>query len=440
MTQGMRAARDPFLGYLEMANAELEGHHHDLARMLHPNGFHPYGMEPLSAEFQPSSQRVPHLAQPQESRCDHREDGGDISVVDRGRSQLLATRPPSHDVARQSGDVKVRCACASRNGPSRESVGGCGCTDADEASDLYNLHPGGSTSSPSATGPLTGGFAGDTQIGSIHDWLTLTFKSDIYLPLAPPPCPDGKVRCDFECVDPRPGTCDGCIECPGGTMCCGHRCVNYGVDPNHCGSCFHRCGANQHCTSGICRCNATSEVICDDGECCSGTCCGGGCCPGNCCDGGCCMNNQCGTTPGLCGAFCGHQYACGKGCFDEPPSVVTQSDVNNCGECGHWCDPAVYGPLPLCCRGICTPRDTRNCSSCDKGCDREGEVCHLHPDGTGSCGPPASPNEPCMQSSECNQHWEIGLSGKFIALKCLVCGKGPVGKCDDPYSICPSPA
>ncbi len=80
-------------------------------------------------------------------------------------------------------------------------------------------------------------------------------------------CGDCNVGCDgataSQCVG---GTCRCGVgnACPGSEHCCGRgdggACVDFQVDPNNCGECGARCGADETCVAGLCTCFGESAT------------------------------------------------------------------------------------------------------------------------------------------------------------------------------------
>jgi hypothetical protein len=200
-------------------------------------------------------------------------------------------------------------------------------------------------------------------------------------------CPAGLSACSGWCIDKNSdtlncGSCDN--QCSSGQVCstgqcmtvetscsegltdCAGSCANLLTDDNNCGSCGTTCTGLYHCNNGQCQitapapnpvkvnpmivCTATGKLWC------SGTCvdqktdnnncgsCGTTCPTGKSCSGGICscptgyyyINGACrqktvidpSTIPKLCLSPNG---LCDGSCVD------LQTDVNNCGSCGHKC-------------------------------------------------------------------------------------------------------
>ncbi len=164
-------------------------------------------------------------------------------------------------------------------------------------------------------------------------------------PPASDPCPDGRLRCGDDCLDPTSDdscgacdvACDAQHQCAGGICerrCAGHllycdgACTDPFADPDHCGQCGEICFEGQICASGACTCLM------------GGTDCGGFCAdidhdPAHC--GGCgrpcpgpfdvCMRGTCAQD---CAAF--GLVDCDGACVD------LQSDPLHCGACGDDCN------------------------------------------------------------------------------------------------------
>lgn len=171
------------------------------------------------------------------------------------------------------------------------------------------------------------------------------------------------VRCgvDQECSG---GEC----RCPAGTMACGGSCIDVLADSNNCGSCGNRCGGVALCENGACECSSIAAPdYCDGAGCVDldrnlmhcGSC-------GNACGAGMVCN------VGECICPMASQEICGGACTD------TLSDAANCGECGRACGTDQYCNFGTCactfggtvCGGRCidTSSDVNNCGTCGRVC------------------------------------------------------------------------
>ncbi len=182
--------------------------------------------------------------------------------------------------------------------------------------------------------------------------------------------------------------CSAVHPCPSGSDCCGTVCVSLLTEPTHCGSCAHACDPGGSCCGGVCfdlagdprhcgtctnRCVApNATAACTAGACTVGTCLAGyGDCDGNPANG--CetlLTNDtahcgaCATTcpagsngTALCvGSIC--TFNCSSGylhCSSNPADGCEsnpQTDVMNCGACGHACTSA--HSTGGCVGGVCT--------------------------------------------------------------------------------------
>jgi len=75
--------------------------------------------------------------------------------------------------------------------------------------------------------------------------------------------------------------CTSGTGCPSGTECCGDRCTNTRLDPQHCGGCDQTCSAGaRYCIDGECTDDLGGTTCSRDGPCAAGqTCCRDACCP-----------------------------------------------------------------------------------------------------------------------------------------------------------------
>jgi hypothetical protein len=182
-------------------------------------------------------------------------------------------------------------------------------------------------------------------------------------------CSGGLPDCSATGNASQPFVCTS--GCAAGLSLCGSSCVNEQSDPNHCGGCNTPCpavpGGTATCSSaGVCgfTCNA-NDHLCGTGS--AATCAANN--DGNHCGlGAACTQcpapaNATPTCTGgtTCGYACNaNATPCGTACVDG------QSDVSNCGSCGHACSAG-----QACIGGACVC----NAGSCPNGC------C----DGSGAC-------------------------------------------------------
>jgi hypothetical protein len=187
--------------------------------------------------------------------------------------------------------------------------------------------------------------------------------------------------CARSCLGLDPNlTCSG-GNCTCGTMscgsdCCSGNCVDQKSDEQNCGGCGVRCGFNEICDGGVCRCGAGGGA-CNPGGGSPTVCCGPPdqrscvardtvrcgdclpCLPGETCGASAscvCAANTAGGTPARCPAG---QACCADGCKS------TDVDANNCGLCGRKC-AANEG----CVGGSCTP------ITCPQSCTNNGNTCN----------------------------------------------------------------
>lgn len=178
---------------------------------------------------------------------------------------------------------------------------------------------------------------------------------------------------------PDSGPKDGAPSC-GSMPVCGGKCADVTKDPNNCGGCGKKCGANQFCASSKCSdaCNAPLKLcgqFCVDVNADHDNCgmCGKGCAADQDCITGSCIkhctggltpcDNQCVnlTTDhencGSCSTACGQSEVCTGGlccaaglaaCQGQCVDLAFSND--NCGQCGFACG----APNPYCVGGKCT--------------------------------------------------------------------------------------
>jgi len=218
-------------------------------------------------------------------------------------------------------------------------------------------------------------------------------------------CPSGDICLDTQCVP----SCGGGAACTGGASCCNGGCVDEGTNPNDCGGCNNPC-ATGSCLGGICQPPAgCSTNGCTNGNlCCNDVCVGSetiahcGSCTNICnsddtCNNGTCVGSIMTTCNGGPACF-GSETCCDFGCTD------TTSDMNNCGGCNEPCEcpPGIecacvdsqcvgMGP-PQCFNGqICTGND----SCCDNGCTDT----NTDPNNCSQCGFQCATGDTCVQGN-----------------------------------------
>ena len=164
----------------------------------------------------------------------------------------------------------------------------------------------------------------------------------------------GLAACGARTFDsPYPdGKSDG-SACPAGQALCSTACASLSTDPTHCGSCETECAQGQACVAGACRyecpagqtlCDSSGSPVCavlstDHDNC--GAC--GHACSAyhdvSACIGGACEIVACATGFADCDDYEGN------GC-----EIDVQTDMHNCGRCGHDCCGG------SCFNGQCAPR------------------------------------------------------------------------------------
>ena len=209
-------------------------------------------------------------------------------------------------------------------------------------------------------------------------------------------CDAGKTLCGNACVDLQTsaGNCGACgTTCGGGAQCaaggcvatcnpglanCSGVCVNETVDRDNCGGCGIACDSDQKCSSGTCVSACTAGQLSCDGQCVDPLTdaenCGG-------CDLGCRLANA--SSICVAGSCAISQCAAGFADCDHNPAngceTNLNSDLNNCGACGHACPAAgqqcVNGACACpvgqtLCNGACVDlqTDVNNCGSCGGKC------------------------------------------------------------------------
>lgn len=174
-------------------------------------------------------------------------------------------------------------------------------------------------------------------------------------------CPSGQTNCTFEI---------GSIPAKGGVIFKAEPltkprgfCIDLSSDTSNCGACGQPCEFNSNVASNACQggtcsyqCKPDYDTCDDTGPCmtylqyntnhCGA--CGNACvAPQGCAQGHCtCVDYTCATVDANCNCVCpAGQTSCGSYCAD------TQTDVKNCGGCGHACGPVVSE----CSAGVCHP-------------------------------------------------------------------------------------
>jgi hypothetical protein len=239
--------------------------------------------------------------------------------------------------------------------------------------------------------------------------------------------------------------------CPTGKpTLCTDRCVDLRADSANCGACGHACSPGQTCSAGTCK---TAPPSCNDGVKngnetdvdCGGTCpkCGNGknctanadCVSGACCHGT-CVDPQTFQTDlancGTCGHACSPGQTCVAGvCQNPPPTCIdgikngTETDV----DCGGSCQPCANGKhcavngdcqSGFCTGGMCVA-DPCQGVHCDDGNTCTNDICQ-----NGNCThPPRAAGSPC-ETGVCN--------GAGTCVSCLSSGDcpplpGAIGTC-----------
>lgn len=168
------------------------------------------------------------------------------------------------------------------------------------------------------------------------------------------------------------GTCD--IACPGAGICvagecgcssatltlCGGSCVNTHTSTTHCGGCDNPCVIGASCADDMCKC-PTGQVECSDSCQTLGT-------TASCkeCDDTCPQGASCTASGCMCPV--GVPDVCDGRCVD------TNSDNENCGECGTLCD---VGIGMTCNDGDCRcpPQAPNRCGNACKNFQNDEEHC-----------------------------------------------------------------
>jgi hypothetical protein len=155
--------------------------------------------------------------------------------------------------------------------------------------------------------------------------------------------------------------CSAGVPCCDDKVCCAGTCrdeSDFQTDPNHCGSCGHKCPPGHVCKNGHCAC-PSGKVPCN----------------------GACVTPQRYSSDeqncGACGHVCPHGATCVKGECHCPRGTVVcgdacispdsfSSDPHNCGACGHDCtlsiDEGGIGASAICVAGTCVCPPGKGCS------------------------------------------------------------------------------
>lgn len=230
-------------------------------------------------------------------------------------------------------------------------------------------------------------------------------------------CPGAEIACDGMCIDASSdptncgrcgedcgaaGVCDnGICSCPADTMSCPDGCVDVMTDRNNCGFCENDCNAGEECIGGTCVCAAGT------------TDCGGGVCadvsfdPLHC---------------GMCGMACADVQMCRDDSCECRPGTLPLGDgcVNpeaNPASCFEWPDgtPATCeGATPLCEDGVCVADCSGGRESCGGGCVDT----NTDPQNCGDCGEICAVNEVCS-NGDCR---EFAVAVGCDTCPCDACG------------------
>ena len=181
--------------------------------------------------------------------------------------------------------------------------------------------------------------------------------------------------CGFECAEhpistATSNTCLGGVcqyvckpeyeTCSGGTTAESINCVlrsSLQTDPNNCGACGNKCNSNQSCVGGLCQDNTCTggKILCGMGDC----------------------------------------------------RTVDGNDEENCGACGYKCseNPITHATSDVCSNGICQYTCDEGYSQCSVGVTAASIICvktsdmQLDPNNCGSCGHKCDPGESCVSGS-----------------------------------------
>ena len=226
------------------------------------------------------------------------------------------------------------------------------------------------------------------------------------------------------------GSCgSGLTVCGAGGASGGGYCANLTNDANNCNTCGHACVAP---TGGSPTCAASMCVgACPSGQ---SVCGASGATGGGTCDDLQNDANNCGTCGHVCQAPAGGTAKCSAGqCVGACPSAPTAcgygangggtcynegTDINNCGACGHVCNPPNGGSASCVsgmCAGVCpsgqtacgtnangngicsmTSTDVNNCGGCGTVCNTPPDKCHLTQGVTCASGVCDYPTKSCV--------------------------------------------
>lgn len=217
-------------------------------------------------------------------------------------------------------------------------------------------------------------------------------------------------------ADCQSGLCQGgvcTVSCPGGQFNCSGTCYNLNTDVNNCGTCGHICSTANGaaaCTAGNCTIASCNAGFAD--------------CDGNPAD-GCEINlnsnvNNCGSCGHLCSAPNANSACAGGACVitscnagflncDGSPAngceVSVNTDPINCGSCGTVCSSSHI--TPTCAGGVCNGVCTTGFADCNGNKQTDGCETSIATSATncGGCGTVCSANHitaPTCAGSVCN--------------------------------------